>query len=135
MVRSLIMGSFSPLQICDGLILSVMPCVCRSDLISSFMNTTWVNPTLTPQFYDATKVTEKEPIQDHKVTWNAFPKKVRPLSPTQTFIFSQGLALLTRSKPSPAVITNLGGRLQMLLETTRTNIANGAYLILFKDII
>jgi len=48
-----------------------------SDLISSFMNTTWVNPTLTPQFYDATKVKEKEPTQNHPITWNAFPKKIK----------------------------------------------------------
>ena len=40
------------------------------------MNTTWVNPKLTPQFYDATKVKEKEPTTEAKITWIAFPKKV-----------------------------------------------------------
>ncbi|KAF9022418.1 hypothetical protein BDZ89DRAFT_1137368 [Hymenopellis radicata] len=48
-----------------------------SDIISSYMNTTWVNPQLTPQFYDATKTKEIEPTSNTKITWTAFPKKVK----------------------------------------------------------
>lgn len=47
----------------------------RSDVISSFMNTTRVSPKLTPQFYDATKVAEKG-AQNAKVTWTGFPRQV-----------------------------------------------------------
>jgi hypothetical protein len=51
-----------------------------SDLISSFMLTDRVSPTLTPQFYDAVKVIEKNPIATQKVTWIAFPKKIKDQS-------------------------------------------------------
>lgn len=48
----------------------------RSDTISALMLTENVSSTLTPQFYDQTKVVEKNPTQPQKITWIGFPKKV-----------------------------------------------------------
>lgn len=48
----------------------------RSDTISSFMLTDNVSPIMTPQFYDATKVIEVNPVAIKSITWVAFPKKV-----------------------------------------------------------
>ncbi|PPQ95706.1 hypothetical protein CVT25_000785 [Psilocybe cyanescens] len=53
----------------------------RSETISSFMLTSRVTPKLEPQFYDATKVFEKEPQSDAKITWIAFPKRVKIANP------------------------------------------------------
>ncbi|KAH9477702.1 hypothetical protein JR316_0009928 [Psilocybe cubensis] len=52
-----------------------------SQQISSFMLTDRVTPTLEPQFYDATKVMEKDPQNDAKITWIAFPKQVKIANP------------------------------------------------------
>jgi hypothetical protein len=51
-----------------------------SDLISSFMLTDNVSPSLTPQFYDSTKVPETDP-STAKVTWTGFPKQVKLTNP------------------------------------------------------
>jgi hypothetical protein len=40
------------------------------------MLTDRVSPKLTPQFYDAVKVKEENPVVTQKVTWVAFPKRV-----------------------------------------------------------
>ncbi|KAF9459691.1 hypothetical protein BDZ94DRAFT_1239063 [Collybia nuda] len=52
-----------------------------SDLISSFMLTENVSSTLTPQFYDATKVVEINPVQIDPITWFGFPKLVKLQNP------------------------------------------------------
>ncbi|KAF9459656.1 hypothetical protein BDZ94DRAFT_997828 [Collybia nuda] len=53
-----------------------------SDTISSFMLTENVSSTLTPQFYDATKVLEVNPVPIEPITWFAFPKKVKLDNPS-----------------------------------------------------
>lgn len=49
----------------------------RSDIISGFMHTQRVAPSITPHFYDATRTQEEDPIEQAKVTWLAFPRRVR----------------------------------------------------------
>ncbi|KAF9058849.1 hypothetical protein BDP27DRAFT_1453694 [Rhodocollybia butyracea] len=48
-----------------------------SNTIGSFMLTENVSSIMTPQFYDATKVVEKNPQSPSKITWVVFPKKVK----------------------------------------------------------
>jgi len=52
-----------------------------SDLISSFMLTENVSPSLTPQFYDAAKVPEQNVLPAAKITWIGFPKQVKLAKP------------------------------------------------------
>ncbi|KAF5366654.1 hypothetical protein D9757_012764 [Collybiopsis confluens] len=47
-----------------------------STIISAFMHTRRVNPTITPHFYDATREIEQDPIVGASVTWLGFPRQV-----------------------------------------------------------
>lgn len=90
-------------------------------MISSFMLTDLLSPELTPQFYDATKVTEKG-AQNAKVTWIGFPRKVR------LHVFGGGnraLTILNRLNSGDTPTTRSVGTWQTPKGSCRTNTSNG----------